>query len=517
MVSIFSLLGILLLCAACINYINLTTARVTQRAKEVGVKKIVGAKRWSLFLQFVAESFILSLAATIIALFLILVLTPLYQSLVGDIPVSFSSPVIWIVTGIALLFVTILNGIYPALMLSSFHPVNTLRGKSIPKVKAGNLRRGLVIFQFTLSVALMISVIVIFKQTRHIQNKDPGFVKDRIVRVEFPFRTLMSSGQEHALFSLQTIKGKLLSRADVVSVSLSNQHIENNQTYMGGGNADWNGRPEDFETVFSVLKVDEDFKDLFELKLIEGRWFDEGMDMQNVILNETAIGEFKIMAPYIGQRFDLFGMKGNIIGVVKDFHFRSLHEKITPLVIYQQDPYNNALNIRTQAGKTVEVVRAMEAIWSEFFPNDPYDYVFLDDAVAQLYRSDVRISRMIFVFSILAIVIAVLGLFGLSTYAIERRTKEIGIRKVYGASVISIVHLITREFVILVAVAFVIAAPVAWWTMSRWLENFAYHVDITVWIFVAGAVIALAIALITVGVQAVRAATENPARSIKVE
>ena len=517
MVSIFTLLGIMLLCIACINYINLTTARLTHRSKEVGIKKIVGAKRRSLFMQFITESFIISLISTIIAVYLIRVLVPLYQTLVGDIPVSLSSPTIWIITGITLLFVTILNGIYPALMLSSFHPVNILKGKSFPGLKNSNLRKGLVIFQFSLSAALMISVIVIFKQTQYMQNIDPGFQKNHIVRVELPIRTLWSLGEDHTLLSMQTIKGKLLSRPDVVSVSLCSQYIENNQTYIGGRNADWNGRPEDFEKIFSILKVDDDFIHFFELQMIEGRWFDGGVDMQNVILNEMAIREMKIMEPYIGQRFDLMGMKGHIIGVVKDFHFRSLHEKITPLVIYQQDPYNSILNIKTHEGKSIEVVRAMETIWSEFFPNDPFDYVFLDDAIVHLYRSDIRMSRMIQVFSILAIVIAALGLFGLSTFSAERRTKEIGIRKVLGASISSIVYLLTREFFILVVIAFAIAAPLSWWVMSRWLENFAYHIHITVWIFVAGAAATLIISLVAVCFQAIRAAIANPVKAIKTE
>ena len=516
-VSIFSLLGILLLCVACINYINLTMARVTQRSKEVGIKKIVGAKRRSLFVQFVAESFTLCLIATIIAIFLIQLSIPLFQTLVGNIPVSFSSPAIWVITGIALLFVTVLNGVYPALMLSSFHPVNSLKGMSLPKVKAGNLRKALVVFQFVLSAATIICVIVIFKQTRYMQNIDPGFRKDHIVRLRAPNTTLMSLGQDHAILSLQTIKGSIQTCPDVVSVSLGNEYIENNGSTTNSVNADWDGRTGDYPS-FSPLRVDADFMDVYELQLREGRWFGVGeADMQNVILNETAIREYGIIEPYIGQRFDLSGMKGHIIGVVKDFHFRSLHEKITPLVIYQRNPLLYTLNIKIQEGQSAEAIRAIGTIWSEFFPNDPFDYVFIDDSFAQLYKSDIRILRMIFVFSVLAVVIAMLGLFGLSVFAAERRTKEIGIRKVFGASVPDIVRLLTREFFVLVAIAFVIAAPVAWWAMNRWLENFAYHIDITVWIFISGAMVTLVIALIAVGFQSIKSAIANPVNAIKSE
>ena len=521
MVSIFALLGILLLCTACINYINLTTAKTTQRAREVGIKKIVGAKSWTLFLQFVAESFIISLAATFIAVYLIVLLTPLYQQLVGDIPVSFSSPALWIITAIALLFVTILNGIYPALILSSFLPVNILKGMSLPKIKDSNLRRVLVVFQFTLSAALIICVIVIFKQTQYITNTDPGFRRDHIVRVQFPmgtlYKTFQSSGMETVALNMQTIKGKLQSCPDAVSVSLFNENIENINTSFGWRNFDWNGRTGEFYPDMRGLKVDEDFMNVFELQLTDGRWFSGVADMQNVILNETAIREYNILEPYIGQRFDAMGMNGVIIGVVKDFHFKSRHEKITPLLIYQHDPLFFHLAVKAQDGKSAEVVREMEAIWSDFFPNDPFEYTFVDDAFNNLYQSDIRTSRILLTFSILAIVIAVMGLFGLSTFAIERRTKEIGIRKVLGASVSGVVYLLTREFLLLVGIAFVIAAPVSWWAMSRWLENFAYRINITVWIFVVGAVATLVFTIIAVGVQALKAALANPVKSIKTE
>ena len=517
MVSIFTLLGILLLCIACINYINLTTARVTLRSKEVGVKKIVGAKRLTLFFQFIIESFIICFIATLIALYLILILSPQYQSLIGSIAVSFSSPVIWIITGITLLFATLLNGIYPAFMLSSFQPLSILKGISFSKIKNSSLRKVLVVFQFTLSAVLIISVIVIFKQTQFILNTDPGFRRDDIVRFSLPFRALMSSGQENAALSLKTIKGKLQSYPDVVGVSLnSNGNIESIGSSIGWRNADWDGRSGDAYPDMSWLLVDEDFMDVFELQLKAGRWFAGGTDMQNVILNETAIREYGIPEPYIGQRFDVMGNKGNIIGIVKDFHFKNRHEKITPLLI-QPRATCNILAIKTQDGKSAEVIHEMKTIWSEFFPNDPFEYTFVEDAFNNLYRSDIRTSRLILTFSILAVVIAMLGLFGLSTFAIERRTKEIGIRKVLGASVADIVSLLTREFFILVAIAFVIAAPVAWWVMNRWLENFAYRIDITVWIFVAGAAITTLIALTAIGIQSVKAATDNPLKAIKME
>jgi ABC-type antimicrobial peptide transport system permease subunit len=257
---------------------------------------------------------------------------------------------------------------------------------------------------------------------------------------------------------------------------------------------------------------------VFELQLTEGHWFNEGeADMQNVILNETAIRELKIHEPYIGQRFDLMGMTGNIIGVAKDFHFRSLHEKITPLVIYQQNPFNRILTIKTHTGKSAEVVREMGAIWSEFFPNDPFEYTFIDDAFNNLYKSDFRTSQLMLIFSILAVFIAVLGLFGLSTFAIERRTKEIGIRKVLGASVHDVMFLLSKEFLIVTLIAVVIASPVAWLAMNKWLANFAYRTDIPWWLFVMVGCMTLCIVLLTIGFQSTSAAMENPVKAIKSE
>jgi len=517
MVSIFALLGILILCTACVNYINLTTARVTQRAKEVGIKKIVGAKSGMLFLQFIAESFILSLMAAFVAIYLIVAITPLFQQLVGDIPVSFLSPTIWIITAIVLVFATILNGIYPALVLSSFQPINTLKGKSLPKIKDSSLRRVLVVFQFTLSAALIISVIVIFLQTQFIINTDPGFNRDNIVRIQAPFRALMADGTENAILNMQTIKGKLQSNPNIINVSLSGENIENIYSKNGWQGADWEGRTGEYFPDYYSLPVDEDFLNVFELQLVAGRWFDNAADMQNVILNETAIREYGILEPYIGQRFDERNRKGNIIGIAKDFPFKSRHEKIAPLVIYQGNFLLNNLSIKFHEGKTAEVVSEIETIWNEFFPHYQFEYTFIDDAFNHLYQSDIRTSRLILVFSILAVVIAVLGLFGLSTFAIERRTKEIGIRKVLGASSLSIVQLLTREFFILAAIAFIIAAPVSWWAMRGWLENFAYRINITVWVFVAAAVVTVVFTVVAVGAQALRAAMANPVEAIKGE
>ena len=513
MVSIFGLLGILLMCTACINYVNLTTARANVRSKEIGMKKIVGARRSALFAQLIAESFICCLIAAVVSLVIIPALLPQYQMLAGNVGLSFSWPVIWTIMGMVLLAVTVLNGVYPALALSSFRPVNFLQGMGLLKIKNSNLRRGLVVFQFTLSVSLIVSVIVIYHQMRYIQNVNPGYNREQIFTMNIPNSSV-----------LQSIKSELQSFPDISGVAASNANIISIFQTTSGYN-DWEGRSDDFDPKLHYMYVDADYGQLLGLKMVDGRWFNEDntADETSFILNQTAIRQLNIHEPYIGQRFTFMGgVKGYIIGVVEDFHFRSLHEKITPLVLHHSPMLMSAgerlrLNIKTHPGKHTEAVEAAQSVWKQFFPNDPFEVTFLDDAFNNLYKSDIRTSKLILIFSILAVVIAVLGLFGLSTFAIERRKKEIGIRKVLGASVSSIVYLLTREFLLLVAIAFVIAAPLSWWAMSRWLDNFAYRINVTVWIFVAGAMITLVVALVAVGIQAVRAATENPVKAIKSE
>ena len=518
-VSIFSLLGILLLCTACINYVNLTTARANVRTKEIGIRKIVGAKRIELFAQFLTESFIYCLIAVALSLLFIVIMFPLYQTFVGNIDLSFSSPIIWSIMGIVLLVSTLLNGVYPALMLSAFHPLNFMKGIGVLKVKKSSLRRSLVIFQFTISTALMISVIVINRQIRYVQNINPGYNREQIITMVIPYNTIHSLGQESGMLTLKSIKGELQSNPNISGVAICGGNITNIGSTTSGS-SDWDGRADDFNPSLRFMAVDADYGQLLGLKLADGRWFsaDNAADETNVILNQTAIRELNIIEPYIGQRFAFFGRNGNIIGVVEDFHFRSMHEKISPLILFHsfsQYMYYY-VTIKTHQGNHAEAIHAAKSVWAQFFPNIPFEYTFMDDTFNNLYKSDIFVLQMMLVFSILTVIIALLGLFGLSTFAIEQRTKEIGIRKVLGASVSSIVYLLTREFLVLVAIAFGIAAPLSWWAMNRWLENFAYRINITVWIFVAGAV-TLAITLIAVGVKAIKAAMENPVRALKIE
>jgi len=512
MVSIFGLLGILLLCTACINYVNLTTARANVRTKEIGIRKIVGARRSALFAYFLAESFIYCLIAVTLSLFFIWLLLPEYQALAGKTGFSLTSPVIWSIMGIILLVSTLLNGVYPALILSSFHPMNLMRGIGLLKMKSSNLRRGLVVFQFTLSAALIISVIVIYKQMQYVQNMNPGYNREHVVNVKISSEFVVTP------LALQSVKSELLSNPNIDKAAICNDNI----TDIGGMIIAPNWEEGQYGCMMSV---DNDYKQLLGLKLADGRWFNNNVaDSFNVILNRTAIHEFNIREPYIGQPFQMGRGNFKIIGVVEDFHFKSLYEKIEPLILFYYPSaislewrYPPVITIKTHPGKHAEALQTAKSVCKKFFPNAPFDYAFLDDTFNKLHESDIRTAHLMLIFSLLTVVISMLGLFGLSTFAVERRSKEIGIRKVLGASVSSIVYMLTREFLVLVAIAFAIAAPVSWWAMSRWLDNFAYRIPFTVWIFVAGAVVTLVIALIAIGIQTVKAAMDNPVDAIKSE
>jgi ABC-type antimicrobial peptide transport system permease subunit len=506
-VSIFGMLGLLLLITACINYVNLTTAKAGMRAKEVGIRKVIGARRISLLVQFIGESFVLSFISVCIALFLIYVLSPVYVPLMGN-EISFDMPAIWIISAITLMTVTLLNGIYPALILSSFNPINTLKGQSLSKVKNNTLRRGLTVFQFTLSAALTVCVIVVYKQMHHIRHINPGYNREQVAILEL--------SENASVMKQKSLKHELQSLPELAGVSLCNANIVYiDEAY--GDSADWDGKEEKAGTLIKTLGADADYLNMMGLQLAAGRWFEDGniADESNVVLNETAIREFKIHEPYIGQRFDFLGKKGKIIGIVKDFHFSSMYESITPLVAITSVDYQYyRLAFKIHAGMSQQALDAAGKVWNKFFPDAPFDYTFLDDAFNDLHRSDIKTSRLILAFSFLAVIIAALGLFALATFATERRTKEIGIRKVFGASAYSIAIMLTKEFVILVAVAFAIAAPLAWILMNRWLDGFAYRINISAWMLAAGGILTLTIALLAVGVQAYRAAIANPVKAI---
>jgi ABC-type antimicrobial peptide transport system permease subunit len=514
-VYIFSVLGILLLLIACINYVNLTTAKASLRAKEVSIRKIVGANRAHLFNQFLAEALLVSCIALMATLALIHFCLPAFNSITNkNFKLPFTSPNFWKVVGLTLLAAFVLNSIYPAIVLSSFKPLNVFRGFTFLKLKDSFLRKGLVTLQFTISVILIAGTIVIYKQMQFIQQTNPGYNKSQVLITHVPPNIDFNKKNE----IVNEIKQDLLTQSSIQNVSLANQSIVNIGSYSTGS-ADWIGRDTAFNPKIAQLSTDANFVNTMQLQMKEGRWFEQGneADKNNVVLNEEAIKELKIPQPYIGQRFVWKGKTGQIIGIVKDFKFHSLHDKTGPLVAFQNPAWYNTFMIRISPNGASRSIAALNKTWEKFLPGSPHEYNFLDDAFNELYKADQQSSTLILAFAIIAVAISCLGLFGLATFTAENRSKEIGIRKVLGASVSSITQLLTKDFLKLVIVAIIIASPIAWFAMNKWLQDFAYRINISWWMFAAAGLFAVVIALITISFQAVRAAIANPVKSLRTE
>ena len=514
-VYIFSFLGFLLLLIACINYVNLTTAKASLRAREVSIRKITGANRSSLFFQFITESIVISVLALFTTLLLVQLCLPVFNDLTGKI---FELPVtsvgLWKVLSITLLAALLLNSIYPALLLSSFKPLNVFRGVSILKSKNSSFRKGLVVLQFSISVILIAGTIIIYRQMQFIQKNNPGYNRSQVVTFVLP-PNINRANMESLV---QSIKQDLLSQNSIENVTTSNQPLVNMGSSCSGC-ADWPGHDTSYNPKIAQISADADFQKTMQLQMKEGRWFRENdiADKSNVILNETAVKDFRLQQPVIGQQFTFKGKAGQVIGITKDFTYKSMHEKMGPVVIFNNPSWRSHFAVRTAAKNTAAAMAAIEKTWKKFMPESPLDYSFLDDAFNNLYKQDQQTSFLILVFAAIAIVISALGLFSLSAFEAEQRTKEIGIRKVLGATVTGITALLSKDFIKLVCISIVIASPIAWWAMNQWMENFAYRINISWWIFLVAGIIAVLIAVITVSFHAIKAALANPVKSLRTE
>lgn len=518
-VKVFALIGLLILLIACINYVSLATAKASMRTKEVSVKKIIGASKISLFRQFMTESVLTSLIAMILSIGLVQLGLGVFNKLMeNSLRMDVNNGAIWLVFGGTTLAAILLTGVYPSLLLASFQPVKLLRGFSWVGGKNSYFRKGLVVLQFFISTVLIISTIVIYRQLEFIKHKDLGYEKEHIFSIIFPYNIFNGPDRNQRITVLNTFKEKLRTQTSIKDVALASESLVNNGS-SSSGNLDWEGKEPGFDPTVMQMSADADFQQVFGLKLIEGRWFEQGniADEHNLILNEAAVKAIKLKEPYIGQRLTFQGNPGQVIGIVKDFHFRSMHEAIMPAVICNSPSWRGQVFVKTTAEKTAQALAATEAAWKEIVPNQPFEYTFEDESFEKLYETDQRTGKLLNIFSGIAIFISCLGLFGLATFSAERRAKEVGIRKVLGASVSDIAALLSKEFVQLVLVAFAIAAPVGWWAMDKWLQDFAYRIDIQWWMFALAGTAAMAIAIFTVSFQSVRAAVANPVESLKNE
>jgi len=505
-VRIFLIVGILILCIACINYVNLSTARSMLRSKEVSMRKIIGAARAQLFLQFIIESVVLFAFASALSLVIIYLLLPLYNQISGrHLLFSFSNGTVLVVVVCAVIGSLALSGIYPALQLSAFKPIESLRGKLSMGIKRTTFRKILVVTQFVFSVGLIISTIVISRQLRYMREKDLGFDKEHV----FVF-WLRPELQSH----FQAVRNELLKQPGVVGAASMSGTLAgiNSQT----GDTYWDGKEKDRTFLITANAIDKDFIPLMKMKIVQGNNFTGSpADSAHFILNETAIRQAGIKDP-VGKSFTLWDKKGTIIGVVKDFNYESLKTAIAPAIFYY-GPSGWAMYVKTTGKDAAKAIAAAQKVWKTYPSEVPFEYSFLDDDFNRMYKDDQRTGTLFNVFAMAAIVISCLGLFGLATYTAQVKTKEIGIRKVLGASVTSLIRLLSREFIILVVTAFIIATPLAWYFMSKWLRDFAYRINITWWVFLLTGLLAIVIALLTVGFQAIKAAVANPVKSLRTE
>lgn len=511
-IYIFFGMALVILLVACINYVNITTARATIRSKEVGVKKLLGAKHSHLFAQFMTESVLTCLMAFGLALLLIYMLLPLFNGVTEKtFELSLSNKPLWSVLMGTTVAAILLTGIYPSLLLSSFKPFEILRGSNVLGSSSASFRKGLVVVQFTVTVVFLIAALVVFQQMKYIREKELGY--DRAQAFGFRLPWAMKNKVQPTTF-----KERLLSESSIADVTISSQSIVqiNSSTT---GSYDWDGRPKDFNPMVSQLAVESNFQSMFGLKIVEGRWFDDNRttDKQNVVLNETAVKKLMLKKPVIGKRFDFQGKKGVVIGVVKDFHYKSLRERIEPLVLFNDLSWSLGIYVKAQPGKDAEAIRATQKVWEEMVPNYPLEYAFLDETYNKIYKNEAKTATLFNTFTTIAVLISSLGLFGLATFTAERRMKEIGIRKVLGASVTAIVSLLSKDFLMLILISIVVASPVGYYFMDKWLRGFEYKIDLKWWLFAIAGSTAIFIAMFTISYQSIKAALTNPVKSLKTE
>jgi putative ABC transport system permease protein len=524
--KMFGLVAFFVLLIACINYMNLTTARASNRSKEIGIKKVVGAVRGQLIGQFLVESVVLTLFSFVLAAATVNLLLPFFNNFTNkQLSLGFSTDYrIWLTAFSTAVLTGLLSGSYPALMLSRFSPISLLKKLKIQQNSDFSLRKGLVVFQFTVSVVMIIATIVLFLQVQFLNNKDLGFNKDLLVVVD------INSGKIRR--SAPTIISEFEKIPNVKNVSTTSC-VPGEWKTIASVKIRESGKPDEQKTSF-ILGVDENFTKTFEIPLLNGRNFRSVGDSSAIILNETAAKMLNIKEPS-EQLVEIpaasFGIsfnplrnnqvfKARVVGIVKDFNFQTLREKIAPLVLaYQQNPVVNIdyYTARIEAKDAAATIKAMEGVLAKIDAEEPFEYHYLDQQLALFYAEDTRRQTMLIWVALATILIACLGLFGLATYAAEQRIKEIGIRKVLGASVGNLTTLLSKDFLKLVLIANGIAFPIAYWAMNQWLREFAYHIEIKWWIFVLAGVIALLIASATVSFQAIKAAVANPVKSLRTE
>jgi putative ABC transport system permease protein len=510
-VRLFAIVALFILIIACVNFMNLATARSVKRAKEVGIRKTIGAVRIKLIAQFMGEAMLLTFLAVITAFILILLVLPSFNVLTGKhIMLPLATPGFWLAILGLLLTTGFVAGSYPAFFLSSLNPVKVLKGALKFSPGALLFRKGLVVFQFTLSIVLITGTLVISQQLRYIQTKNLGFDRENLVYMHFPYPEGLASG-------FKVFKQELLAMPGIKAVDYSAQPPSHTTYYTY--NLNWPGKNPGTKVFAIANDVGYDYFKLMGIQFVEGRPFlpDFTTDTTGIIINETALKMIGFKNP-VGQRVSISGQQRTILGVVKDFHFKSLHEPIEPLIMMlNPNPNFGYVLVKTEAGKTRLGVASMEKVFTQMERKFPFRCSFADEEYQKLYNDEMTVGKLSDSFSFLAILISCLGLLGLTMFTAEQRRKEIGVRKIIGASEMDIVTMLSKDIVKLVIISALIATPIGWLAMSNWLQSFAYRISLNGWIFLTAGLIAIVIALATVSYQAIKAAFANPVRSLRTE
>jgi len=510
-VYLFTSLALFILLIACINFINLTTAKSSSRAKEVGIRKTVGACRTNLIRQFFGESLLLTILASGAGIGLVVLFLPLFNNLTGKTFTWESMTRETIAFGIfAIILLTgIIAGGYPALLLSRFQPAKVMKGQLKIKLSGGLLRKVLVVVQFSLSILLILGTLTIFRQVHFLRESSVGFNRENVV-----FFNIGSRFRQN----IDAIKSDLLTNPDILGVTLMNIAPYRWNSNAGVGDVHWEGKTHQ-QVKMVWTSVDYDFLKTFKLKMAQGRFFSKeySTDISEAyVVNQAAVRAMEIQDP-IGKDLKIWDSKGRIIGVVQDYNFESLHEKIIPMAMRIDPNGHYQTCVRISPHRIPDSLAFLEQKWKEIYPEYPFLYRFLDETIENQYRSEQTTGKLVTIFTLLAIFISCLGIFGLSSYTAELRTKEIGIRKILGASVSSVVRYISKEFIMLVIVANIVIWPLAHFLINQWLRSFAYRVDIALWTFISTGLSILFVSLLTVSWQIIRAATANPVDSLRYE
>ena len=508
-VKIFFIVAIFILIVACINFMNLATARSARRAKEVGLRKVVGAVRAQLIGQFLGESLMISFFALLLAVGMVFLFLPLFNYVAGkQLTIRFLDGKLLLGLLSIALITGVISGIYPALFLSGFRPAKVLKG-SLNKM-GGNLffRNGLVVVQFVVSILLLVGTIVVYQQLHFIKNRNLGFEKENLLYMPM-------SGE---IWNKQQALKAELSKDPLTSNFAITSDVPTNLS-SGTVNIEWEGKDPQLQVVFPVIHINESFIDVFKMRMVAGRGFSTDFkgDSNNYVLNEEALRIMKKKPEEaVGQSFSLWEKKGIIIGIVKDFNFKPIQQPIEPLIL-KLNNWGGMVVVRTKPGLTAATIKSLEKIYGQLNPAYPFTYNFLDQDLDNLYKGEQQLGNLFNIFAVLAIFISCLGLYGLSAFMSEQRIKEIGVRKVLGASVFSIVYLLSTGITRLIIIAAFIAIPLSWFTINSWLNNFAYRIDISWIIFVISTISALIIAWLTVSYESIKAAVTNPVKNLRSE